>query len=84
VSLKIITAGDNTGVLIIPLCVVEKKRVGFSARDSADWAPWSPSSTLCCKRAFRAVTIAISESAKTPFAAINRRTMRISVAISLN
>src|SRR5215470_9389072 len=64
-----------------PICTVEKKRLGCSARRNAAAAPLLPSSAICFSRAFRAETMAISPRANRPWTRISNSTIRSSMAI---
>src|SRR5499427_4846923 len=66
---------------VSPICTVEKKRLGCSARRSAAAAPLLPSSAICFSRALRAETIAISPRANRPWTRISNSTIRSSMAI---
>ena len=64
---------------VIPICTVDKKLVGSSASLSAVLAPLSPSAACLAKRALRAVTMAISDIAKTPFNTIRPISIKNSI-----
>ena len=66
---------------VMPICTVERKRLGASASSSATFARPLPWSARRRNRAFFEDTTAISAIAKTPFAISNRKMMAISRAI---
>ena len=68
------TAPERTPIREMPICTVERKRLGESARFSAPRAPPSPDSARCLRPALRAETSAVSDMEKRPLRSI-RRTM---------
>ena len=55
---------------VIPICTVERNRVGSDPSSVAILAEESPRSTNGCRRARRALTSAISDIAKKPLRTI--------------
>src|SRR5829696_1868559 len=66
-------------ISVMPVCTVERKRVGFRASTSAVSAPLLPSSARCCSLTLRAETIAISAREKNPLVRMSR--IRISISV---
>jgi hypothetical protein len=56
----------NTPIDVMPIWIVDRKRVGSSPSFAAAMAARSPSSISFCSRVLRAVTSAISDIANTP------------------
>jgi hypothetical protein len=59
-------AQARTPISEIPICTVERNRVGPSASSIAVRAPRSPASARCPRRALREETKAVSDMAKRP------------------
>ncbi|SMG64912.1 hypothetical protein BMETH_284_2 [methanotrophic bacterial endosymbiont of Bathymodiolus sp.] len=70
----------NTPIDVMPICTVDKNLVGSSDNLSATAADLSPSAANFTKRAFLAVTRAISDMANKPLVTI--RPIRISTSTS--
>ena len=66
---------------VMPICTVERNRVGLSESSSATPAPLEPEAARCCRRALRAEMIASSDMAKNPFSKSKAKTNATSVAI---
>ena len=64
----------STPIDVMPICTVDRKRVGLSCSSIAASAPGSSAATITCRRALRLAVSAISDIAKTPFRRI--RNMR--------
>jgi hypothetical protein len=62
----------------MPICTVDRKRVGSAARSSATRAPATARLARVSSRAFREETIAISDRARTPLIIVRRETIAIS------
>ncbi|MCY1542553.1 hypothetical protein D9M68_783070 [compost metagenome] len=71
----------STPIEVMPICTVDKKRVGSSPSLTASIAPRSPFSICRCRRALRAVTSAISDIANRPFSRISASNMAISIKV---
>jgi hypothetical protein len=63
---------------VMPICTVERKRLGDSANFKARAAPLFPFSAFDCKSPLHEDTIAISVMANTPLATRSTSTMEIS------
>jgi len=61
-------------ISVMPICTVDRKRPGSSARASAALAPGRRSAARARSRLLRAETTASSDREKTPFSAISRTT----------
>ena len=66
--------------MVMPICTVERKRVGSSARVNAMRAGVDPSSASFFNRARREETTEISAMANTPLASRSRKMIRISTS----
>src|SRR3712207_6277320 len=69
------TAPERTPIREIPICTVERNRLGEFASSSAERARSSPASARCLRSAFRAETNAVSDMAKRPLRRIKRTTI---------
>src|SRR6476646_5319946 len=69
---------------VMPICTVDRKRVGSWLSSSARAAPWSPSSASFCSRPLREATSAISDIAKAPFTRIRKKRSAISMRTQLS
>ncbi|MNL50138.1 hypothetical protein D3C87_1731270 [compost metagenome] len=69
----------RTPIDVMPIWMVERKRVGSSPSFTAAAAPLSPSSISFCSRALRAVTSAISDMANRPLRRMRAKSMAISM-----
>ena len=68
-------------IRVIPICIVERKRSGFSASLSAVRAPELPLLASISRRDLRAETTAISDIEKMPLSNINPSIIRNSIYI---
>lgn len=71
-------APDKTPTRVIPICTVDRKRPGFSARVMAIWAPRLPLFARTRNLAGREETTASSDIARTPFRSVSSTTVIIS------
>src|SRR5258706_7992971 len=69
---------------VMPICTVDRKRVGSWLSSSARAAPWSPSSASFCSRPLREATSAISDIANAPFTRIRKKRSAISIGAELS
>ena len=69
----------STPISVMPIWMVERKRLGFWPSATAAAAPRSPSSMWRCIRVLRAVTSEISDIAKSPFNRMSPASSRISM-----
>ncbi len=65
------TMPERSAIEVIPICTVERNRVGSEPSSIARRAEESPASERGCRRARRALTSAISDMAKNPFNTIS-------------
>jgi hypothetical protein len=69
----------STPIEVMPIWMVDRKRVGSSPSLTAAAAPLSPSSINFCSRALRAVTRAISDMANRPLRQMRANSIAISI-----
>ena len=72
-------APEKMPTSVMPICTVDRKRVGDSASASAARARASPLSASCRRRTLRDDTTASSDIASRPLSPISARMMRISL-----
>ena len=68
-------------IRVMPICTVERKLVGSSARRMARAAPRLPARAITSSRARRAETMASSDMAKKPLTTTSTSTIRIETSI---
>ena len=71
----------STPIEVMPIWIVDRKRVGSAPSRRAAPAARSPASSRTCSRALRAVSSATSDSANRPFSSISAKRTTISMRV---